>query len=194
MTRRRNRLSRNRHLPAQSPRRGATVQWRLGGGRTTCALGRPRAAGCPPVLRYARSRRLGGPLRRGSTVSAVGAAISSTQSELADFEPRERQGYAPAKVAIDEMLQQPRLAQGDQVTGQVVGHTPAHDDDQLGPSPRGDDVEAVEAVEKFFLGPDLVGIADPEACEHDDLLLTLKALDRIDRVVHGRGRLEREPD
>ena len=27
-------------------------------------------------------------------------------------EPRERQGYAPAKVAIDEMLQQPRLTQG----------------------------------------------------------------------------------
>jgi hypothetical protein len=64
--------------------------------------------------------------------------------------------------------------------GQVVGHTPAHDDDQLSPSPRGDDVEAVEAVKEFLLGPDLVGIADPEACEHDDLLLPLKALDRAE--------------
>src|SRR4051794_27682033 len=189
MTHRRNRLSRNRFPPAQSPRRGATVRWQPGGGRTTCAPGRPRVAGCPPVSRDARSRRPGGSLRRGSTVSAVGAAASSTQSELADFEPRERQRYAPAKVAIDEMLEQPRLAQGDQVTGQVVGRPPAHDDDQLSPSPRGDDVEAVEAVEKFFLGPDLVGIADPEACEHDDLLLTLKALDRVDSIVHGRGRL-----
>src|SRR3954447_1695005 len=186
---RRNKLSRNRFPPGQSPQRGATVRWRQGGGRTTCELGRQRAAGCPPVSRYARSRRPGGPLRRGSTVSAVLAATSSTQSELADFEPRERQGYAPAKVAIDEMLEQPRLTQGDQVTGQVVGHTPAHDDDQLSPSTRGDDIEAVEAVKKFLLGPDLVGIADPEACEHDDLLLTLKALDRVDSVVHGRGRL-----
>src|SRR3954447_24375074 len=186
---RRNRLSRNRFLPAQSPRRGAIAPSRQGGGRTTCALGRQRAAGCPPVSQYARSRRLGGPLRRGSTVSAVGAAASSTDPKLASFEPGERQGYAPAKVAIDEMLQQPRLAQGDQVTGQVVGHTPAHDDDQLSPSPRGDDVEAVEAVKKFLLGPDLVGIADPEACEHDHLLLTLKALDRVDGIVHGRGRL-----
>src|SRR5215203_5711709 len=107
MTRRRNTLPRNRFLLAQSPRRGATVRWRPSGGRTTCALGRQRAAGCPPVLRSARSRRLGGPLRRGSTVSAVGAAASSTQSELADFEPWERQGYAPAKVAIDEVLEQP---------------------------------------------------------------------------------------
>src|SRR3954466_6413332 len=139
---RRNKLSRNRFPLAQSPRRGATVRWRLGGGRTTCALGRRRAAGCPPVSQYARSRRLGGPLRRGSIVSAVAAAASSTQSELAGFEPRERQRHAPAKVAIDEVLQQPRLTQRYQVTGQVVGHTPGHDDDQLGPSTRGDDVEA----------------------------------------------------
>src|SRR3954447_18111092 len=111
MIRRRNRLSRNRFLPAQSPRRGATVRWGQGGGRTTCALGRLRAAGSPLVSRYARSRRLGGPLRRGSTVSAIAAATSSTQSELADFEPWERQGYAPTKMSVDEMLEQSRLAQ-----------------------------------------------------------------------------------
>ena len=52
-------------------------------------------------------------------------------------------------------------------------------------APRGCHIEPVERVDEFFLGADLVGVAEPEAREHERPLLALEALHRADALEYG---------